>query len=138
MGADMKPVVKLYNWTLKHLLGVRKTTPNVVCYVKSDYPSLPDLVRYKQHNFFKKMLDERFGMHDDPLCLVIRKVTVANTPIGKLVGEMIREEVSDVSVLLERSKSCIIESNASRCIVYKDINPTLTTHDIYTQRQPKH
>ena len=75
-------------------------------------------------------------MHDDPLSLAIRKVTEANTPIRKLVSEMIREEVPDVSVLLERSNSCVSESNASRCVVYKDINPTLTTHDIYTQRQP--
>ena len=75
-------------------------------------------------------------MHDNPLCFVIRKVTEANTPIGKLVSGMIREEVPDVSVLLERSKSCVRESNASRYVVYKDINPTLTTHDIYTQRQP--
>ena len=51
---DMKPVVKLYNCALKHLLGVKKTTPNVVCYVESGYPSLPDLVRYKQHHFFQE------------------------------------------------------------------------------------
>ena len=82
------------------------------------------------------MWDERFGLLDDPLYLAMRKVTEANTLIGKLVSKMIKEEVSGVSVLLERSKSCVRESNASRCAVYKDINPTLTTHDIYTQRQP--
>ena len=48
VGAYIKPVVKLHNWSLKQLLGVRKITPTVVCYVESGYPSLPDLVKYVQ------------------------------------------------------------------------------------------
>ena len=136
VGADIKPAVKLYNWALKQLLGVRKTCPNVVCYVESGYPSLPDLVKYRQHKFVKKMWDERRTIDDDPLYFAIRKVIEANTPAGKLVSDMIREEVPDMSVLLGKAKNCVRESDASRCIVYRNINPTLTTHDIYTKRQP--
>ena len=33
MAADMKPMVKLYNWCLKKLLGVRKSNCNDVCYM---------------------------------------------------------------------------------------------------------
>ena len=40
-------------------------------------------------------------MHDDPPCLAIRIITKGNTLIGKLVSEMIREEMLDVFVLLD-------------------------------------
>ena len=54
VGVDLKPIVRLYNWALKHLLGVRKSTPNYVCYAEVGYPSLLDLVNFKQQKFFSK------------------------------------------------------------------------------------
>ena len=47
------------------------------------------------------------------------------------MSDMIREEVPDMSVLLGKANNCIRESDASRCMVYKDINPTLSMHSIY-------
>ena len=41
-----------------------------------------------------------------------------------------------MSVMLEKVKRCVEESDASRCMVYKDINPTLSMHSIYHERQP--
>lgn len=99
LDADTKPVVKLHNWARNQLLGMRKTTLNIVCYVELGYPSLPDLVRYKEHNFLKKMWDERSSMNDDPLSFAMKRVVNENTTTGKYVKEMIREEVSDMSVL---------------------------------------
>ena len=55
VGADLRPVTKLYNWAIKELLGVRKSTPNIVCYAELGYSSLPDLVKIRQHKFFSKM-----------------------------------------------------------------------------------
>ena len=54
--ADLRPVSKLYNWCLKEMLGVRKTTCNDLCYIESGYPSL--------QNFFI-----RFGMTDQHLMM---------------------------------------------------------------------
>ena len=97
-------MVKLYNWALKQLLGVRKTTPNYVCYVESGYPSLPDFVKYRQHQFFRKMWNERSSMDDDPLAFAIRKVIATNTQAGNFVSELIESEIPQVSVLLEKAK----------------------------------
>ena len=36
----MVKMVKFYNWCLKKLFGVRKSTCNDVCYVESGYPPL--------------------------------------------------------------------------------------------------
>ena len=136
VGADLKPVVKLYNWALKQLLAVRKTTPNIICYVEAGYPSLPDFVKYRQHKFYKEMWNERSSMGDDPLAFVMRKEIEANTTTGNIVSEMIRDELPNMSVMLEKVKRCVEESDASRCMVYKDINPTLSMHSIYHERQP--
>ena len=51
-------IVKLYNWCLKKLLGVRKPTCNDV-YVESGYLALPDLVKYIQHQFLRTEWQER-------------------------------------------------------------------------------
>ncbi len=74
-------------------------------------------------------------MGDDLLAFAIRKVIASNTQAGNFVSELIESEIPHVSVLLEKAKSCVSESVAPRCVVYKDLNPTLTTHNIYTRRQ---
>ena len=79
VGADLKPMVKLYNWCLKKLLGVRKSTCNDVCYVESGYPPLQDLVLYRQHKFSRTEWQERSQFDDDPLTFVIGLVQTSGT-----------------------------------------------------------
>ena len=52
VGVDVKPIIKLYNWCMKELLGVRRATVNSVRYAELGYSSLPDIVRYRQHKFY--------------------------------------------------------------------------------------
>ena len=37
LNADLKPIVRLYNWCIKQLLGVRENTCNDVCYADVCY-----------------------------------------------------------------------------------------------------
>ena len=134
VGSDVRPVVKLYNWGLKQLLGVRRTTPNQVCYAEAGYPALPDLIRYKQHKFFNKMWAERSRMHDDPLALAIKMCIDCNTPTGRLVNQFVSSEVPNISSLSGNVHNFVADSIASRCLVYKEINPTFETHAIYTAK----
>ena len=134
LGADIKPVIKLYNWALKQLLGVRKTTPNIVCYAESGYPSLPDLVKSKQQKFFKSMWSERGNMDDDPLAFTLNKVIAANTPTGRYVENLIHDDEQGMDILMDNVRNLIRESVGSRCNTYKDINPTLETLEIYTKK----
>ena len=73
VGADLRPMNKLYNWCLRKLLWVTKSTCNDVCYVESVYLSLQDLVKNK-YEFFQAMWQERSGYRDDPLAFVINLV----------------------------------------------------------------
>ncbi|XP_068242383.1 uncharacterized protein [Palaemon carinicauda] len=54
INGDLKPIVKLYNWGIKQLLGVRKSTCNDLCYLEVGMPTLKAIVRDKQRKFFKK------------------------------------------------------------------------------------
>ncbi len=134
IGADIKPMAKLYNWCLKQLLGVRKFTCNDVCYAESGYPPLKDLIEFKQHTFYRTMWQERSTYDDDPLFFVLNLVKDMNTVTGKLVREFINNNVKDLSVAMESVKSSIANSDSSRRVTYRDINPNLVVHDIYKSK----
>ena len=116
------------------MLGVRKSTSNLVCYAEAGYPSLQDLVKFKQHKFFHRMWDERSEIQDDPLAFAIRAACDSNTHTGKIAKKMIRDEVVDMSKLLENVRNAVVASNTSRCVIYKDINPDLSVHDVYKEK----
>ena len=134
IGADLKPMNKLYNWCLKRLLGVRKSTCNDVCYVESGYPPLHELVRYRQHKFFRSMWQERALYEDDPLTHVIKLVIETNTPTSRIVRELISTEETDLTVAMLNVKDGIINSISSRRITYKEVNPSLSVHYVYKGR----
>ena len=58
LNGDLKPLCKIYNWSLKRLLDVRLTTCNDVCYIESGYSSLRAIVKDRQRRFFIKMYNE--------------------------------------------------------------------------------
>ena len=66
VNGDLKPIVKLYNWGIKQLLGVRKSACNDLCYLEVGMPTLKAIVMDKQRKFFKSMWRERNEMVDDP------------------------------------------------------------------------
>ena len=66
INVSLKPVEKLYYGAIKALLGVRSTTCNDLCLVEVGFPALQNLVQQKQKEFFKRLLQERKGMNDDP------------------------------------------------------------------------
>ena len=132
--ADLKPLNKLYNWCLKEMLGVRKTTCNDVCYVESGYPSLPHLIKFKQHKFFKNIWNERSNFDDDPLAFAIKKVVETNISTSKLIREFITREL----ITLERHRQSMINdiqmSTSSRRQGYKIMNPNFSVNNVYSNR----
>lgn len=128
VNADYKPVTKLYNWALKQMLGVRKTTSNMVCYAEVGLPSLPDLIKLKQHNFFRRMWQERSGMSDDSLILAIRVTLAHRQQDVWIVFSVLNHRLS---AIINNVCHCIAHSDSSRCTTYEQINPRFTVHDIY-------
>ena len=73
-------------------------------------------------------------MHDDPLSLAIKIAVNAKTHTGNIVNEFIQKRVLSKPALIANVHSIIADSVASRCLVYKEINPDFEVHDIYRTR----
>ena len=134
LNADIRPMIKLYNWAIKQLLGVRLTTCNDLCYVEIGYPPLKDLVIAKQRKFLKKMWGERLNMFDDPLVFAIRTVQNAQYKTSNYINGLINDDVNDLEIAMEKMKERIRESESSKRRFYKSVNPDLEAHDIYKDK----
>ena len=73
---------KIYHAALKALLGVRTTTVNDLCLAELGYPLLKYYVLQRQRWFFKKMIDSRSGLGDDPLMLAINLAQDSGSKAG--------------------------------------------------------
>ena len=140
LNADLRPIVKLYNWAVKLLLGVRKTTCNDTCYLELGLPPLQDLVRSRQRKFFSGMWRERSLMEDDPLVLIIKTVLGSRYNTRNYVQSLIYDTVDDIGEAMENLKNNIRNSNSSRRLTYMEMNPDLSVHNVYSEKHniPEH
>lgn len=80
------------------------------------------------------MSSERSDLIDAPLMMAISSILHASTPAGRKICDYIYNEIPDVNSLMQNVFSSITQSDASRCLVYKDVNGSLKVHDTYTRR----
>ena len=135
LNADLKPVVKMYNWALKQILGVRKTTCSDVCYIESGCPPIEALVKDKQYKYFRKVYRERSGMTDDPLTFALLLLMNTQYNTKNYVRDLLNIDQSPIYDAMERIRRELLHSDSSRRITYRELmNTDLSTHDIYTTR----
>ena len=134
VGADVKPMIKLYNWCLKRLLGVRKSTCNDVIYIESGYPPLQDFIKYRQHKFFYTMWQERRGYNDDPLVFIMNLIMNSQTCTGHAIRTFVTENVTPLGETMIRVSNALRQSESSRRMTYQLINPDMTVHYVYRER----
>ena len=135
INADLRPMIKLYNWAIKELLGVRITTCNDLCYLEIGYPPLKDLVLAKQRKFFQRMWTDRSNMTDDPLVHAIRIVRNSQFRTGKYITGLIDDNMDDVMMAREMIKSNVRESGSSKRCFYRMLNPELEVHEVYKTKE---
>ena len=134
LGGNIKPMEKLYYMCIKHLLGVRKSTTTSLCLIELGLPSLKALVTYRQRKFFKKMWAEREGMVDDPFAHAINLIRNTNIPTARLINNLIEIDVDDVGQSINNLCQQVLTSQSSKCMYYKEINPNLVVHGIYSEK----
>ena len=134
LNGNIKPMEKLYNMCIKHLLGVRKNTTNTLCLVELGCPPLKALVAQRQRKFFKRMWAERVNMIDDPFFFAIQLVRNSNISTGRHINDLINNDFDDVGQSMNNLHQEIINSQSSKCIYYKEINPNMHIHDIYINK----
>ena len=85
LGVCVKDMDKIYHAALKALLGVRTTTVNDLCLAELGYPLIKYYVLQRQRWFFKKMIDSRSGLDDDPLMLAINLAQDSGSKMGTAI-----------------------------------------------------
>ena len=135
LNGDLKPVCKLYNWALKHMLGVRRTTCNDVCYLESGYAPLNAIVKTKQRKFFVNMYRDRMSVLDDPLGFVLKLVLDNRYSSRKYLFNLINDNtVNDCQNEIQVVKDKLMRSESTRRVLYRNtMNKDLTVNDIYTK-----
>ncbi|CAL4086104.1 unnamed protein product, partial [Meganyctiphanes norvegica] len=119
---------------IKHLLGVRKNTTTSLCLVELSFPTLKALVTQRQRKFFKTMWAERENMIDDPFPHAMRLAKNSNTSTARYLNSLIANDVDDKSQSMNNLYQEINNSQSSKSIFYRDINPNLCIHDIYSTK----
>ena len=135
-NGDLKPVIKIFNWALKHMLGVRRTTCNDVCYVEAGYVPINAIVKSKQRKFFVNMHRDRIGIIDDPFGFIIDLVLKSRYNTEKYLYKLIHDVgINDCQQEVNLIKNNIARSESSRRKIYNNVmNVNLVVHDIYTKR----
>lgn len=77
---------------------------------------------------------ERHDIIDDPLSFSIRTAITLNTPAGKLVCRMTRDNIPHVTTLVRNVHDAITKSHTSKCAPCRTINPHYVTHNVYCEQ----
>ena len=132
LEGNIKPMEKLYNMCIKHLLGVRKNTTTALCMIELGLPPLKALVAQRQRTFFKKMWAEREGMFEDPFTHALMLVKNSNISTARYINNLIENDFDDVSQSMNNLFQGVTNNPSSKCIYYREFNPNFIVHDIYS------
>ena len=132
LNGNIKPMEKLYNMCIKHLLGVRKNTTTNLCLVELGLPPLKALIKQKQKIFFSSMQDDRRNMLDDPFWYAFHLTTSTNTTTSRYIKEIITHQEDYINQAMNQLYDEINRSQSSRYAYYREINPYYHVHNIYT------
>ena len=120
----------LYMSAIKCMLHVRQTTANDLCLLEMGLPSLKALVRERQVKFFRRMIEERMNMADDPLSFAMSLARENNLPSWKYIDKLLEDDNTIDSDINERKRN-VLQSDGSKFKTYCVLNPNLSVHPVY-------
>jgi len=127
---DMATINTALYASLKDLLGVRVQTPNDLILVELGFSPPTALIKKRQKNFLDKMTQSTH-FKDSPLEQAIELSKSVRSPMGQYL-----ESLQSVWSDLNNIKTKVQSSTSSRAIAYKELNPDLSAHKMYTTREP--
>ena len=134
LAENLKPVNTMYMYVIKTLLGVRRTTANDLCLTELGLPSAKAYVGNIQKRFFERTLESRRNTPEDPFMFVYQLCQQAKTPCAKYVnallqkGDIIEDDIREIKLRVR-------ESNGSKFVTYRELNPDLDVCAIYTDNR---
>ena len=131
---DLSTATKLYNATVKELLGVRIQTPNDLALIELGIPSLPAIVRHKQQ-FFLRQLKSYSHFAGSPVEFAINSALKARSPMGLLLDQILSDPTDPITMDIDRRKATVLTAQSSRFSSYREFNPDLLVHPMYSKHK---
>ena len=130
LGTEFKDVDKVYVSAVKAVLGVRETTRNDTTLIEAGMPALSQLIKKRTGAFMKKELNSE-RTHDTPLIKIYKLCKTKRTKGFVFLSKIVNPATpSDVS-LVEKFRN----QDTSKARTYREINPELVTHKVYTANE---
>ena len=138
LNVPLKMAETMYMKAVKALLGVRITTPNDLCLIESGLKPLKSLVLKRQSKFFKKMLEARSDMTDDPFMHAFGITRDMNSTMWKYIESVMDADDNFVENGMADIKEGVQNQplTATKFQTYRSLNPTLDVHPLYTASTP--
>ena len=135
LTSNTKSLDAMYHRCLKILLGVRQTTPNMLCKVELGMASLSAIVTSRRVQFMRKFQNVSNG--EEPLALAMQLCETANTPGWRLISAGLQEEREPLRENLDSQKEMCIEQaqRSSKVHMYVNMNPSLEPHPVYDSQE---
>ena len=125
----------LYMASIKAVLGVRESCPNLVALLEGGFARLSALIKERQYRFFKKLINGRAQMDDDPFMLMLRTARENKTPAAQYIDNVLKcTAVSFIDRDLEEMRLQLREATGSKFVTYGQINTDLQKHPMYENR----
>ncbi len=130
MVKDITTVQTQYMSSVKDLLGVRTQTPSNLIYAELDILSVHTFVRRKQISFLKKVKNSTH-FEGSPLQKAIQMAKDSQSTMGHYIKDLEAldgDPVDEISKIIEEH---VTNSDSSRSVVYRELNPMLSLHPMY-------
>lgn len=129
---NYNPVKSMYFTAIKNLLGVRRTTANDLCLLELGMPSIDGYVKNSQYRFLKRLIETRANETDfDPFMYVYNLCLRDNTACAKYISKLLAQDGNFITKDMDNIRSRVRDSNRSKFLSYKDMNPNLNVNCFY-------
>ena len=130
LGSKPREMDSMYLEAIKLLLGVRISTKTDVALLEAGYPSLEAAVHGRQKAFLTKMIRERQDMTDDPLMFALELTRQDNKKVNSYIDDVLGS-ADIIGDDIRQRQQRVRDSNESKSIAYRNINPELQVHPVY-------
>ena len=118
----------MYMEAVKNLLGVRRTTPNLVCLAEIGFPDCRTRIKSAQKRLITNLIQSRRGLEDDPFWFVWKLCEEGNTKAYQYFTSLLDADIRPIGTVHTQLRN----KRGTKFELYTSvINPALEVHRIY-------
>ena len=103
-----------------------------MCFVEAGYTTLKALIRHRQKKFLESMINERQNIDGDPLMFALEITEQENIVMHRHIQNLLTTPDNILETNISAVKERIMSSQKAKAITYRELNPDLSIHPVYT------